>query len=241
MQRLPKRAVVPEIRIPEHGRDVKTSRANLPQQRERQTPFFVEPNGGGNSGAFACLGRQPLGGQIQRRAQHPRPNPCPQRGGHGDLAVGHLAQRPAILPRHGHRAAPLLGKTRRVEYQHAAPFGNDRAQLSPDAFGTPRGVRDEVLERLVRPRIADALEHGAHRLPAAVAQQAEQVPPEGAPLRDVREADLERLKPFAQAIEPRRRVARQSRQHRKAAYRSRRRSTRPLLQFCSDLRTNRRI
>ena len=79
-----------------------------------------------------------------------------------------------------------------------------------------------MLERLIRARIADALQHRAHRFAAAVAQQPEQVAAKRAALRDVREAHLERLEPFAQAIEPRRRTARQSRQHRAAAYRTRR-------------------
>lgn len=38
-------------------------------------------------------------------------------------------------------------------------------------------------------------------------------------MRHVRKANLERLEPLAQAIEPHRRVARQSRQHRVGAYR----------------------
>ena len=75
--------------------------------------------------------------------------------------------------------------------QHPAPLRNRRAQLSPDALGAPRGVGDEMLERLVRARIADALEHRAHRLASAVAQQAAQVPAKGTALRDVREARFE--------------------------------------------------
>ena len=86
-----------------------------------------------------------------------------------------------------------------------------------------------MLERLIGARIADALQHRAHRLAATVAQQPEQIATKRAALRDVREADLERLEPRAQAVEPRRRIARQSRQHRAAAYRIARTSTSPLI------------
>jgi hypothetical protein len=69
-------------------------------------------------------------------------------------------------------------------------------------------MRDEVLERLIGPRIADAFEHRAHRFASTVAQQPQQIPAKRPALRDVREADLERLEPGAQLIEPRRRIAR---------------------------------
>lgn len=92
-----------------------------------------------------------------------------------------------------------------------------------------RRIGDEVLKGLIGARTADALQHRAHGLAPAVAQQAKQVPAKRATLRDVREATLERREPFAQPVEPRWRVARQSRQHRAAAYRSPVTSTRPLI------------
>ena len=90
------------------------------------------------------------------------------------------------------------------------------------ALGRPRRIGDEMLKGLIRARIADALQHRSHRFAATVAQQPEQIAAKRAALRHVREAHLERLEPSAQAIEPRRRIARESRQHRRAAYRTRR-------------------
>ena len=116
----------------------------------------------------------------------------------------------------------------------ACAIGNDRAQLPPHARDVPRRMADEMLQRLIRAGIVHALPHRAHRLPPTVAQQAEQIPAKGAALRDMRKAHLERLEPAAQAIEPRRRIARQSRLHRRAAYRSLPTSTRAFISFQLD-------
>src|SRR5215211_3558208 len=99
--------------------------------------------------------------------------------------------------------------------------------MPPHGVGRPRRIGDEMLKRLIRARIADALQHRAHRLPPAVAQQPEEVAAKRAPLRDMREAHLEGLEPRAQPIEPCRRAARESRHHRAAAYRTRGPSTSP--------------
>ena len=66
-----------------------------------------------------------------------------------------------------------------------------RLDMEREALCAPRRIGNEVLKGLIRPRIADALEHRAHGLPTTVAQQPEQIPSERAPLRHVREADLE--------------------------------------------------
>ena len=192
----------------------------------------------GNLRALPRLGRQPLLGQIQRRPQHPGAHAGPQRRGDRDLAIGDFAQRAAVLPRDATERRPCLGKLVPSRISTPAALGDHRAQLPPDALGAPRRMRDEMLKGLIGPRIADALEHRAHRLAPTVAQQPEQIPTKRAALRHVREADLERLEPLAQAIEPRRRVARQSRQHRAAAYRSPRKSTSPLISIPSDSGAN---
>jgi hypothetical protein len=151
MQRAAHGGVVADFRIPEHRGDLKPGRADLPQQRERQAPFLLEPQARGNPRAFARLGRQPLLGHGQRRAQHPGAHAGPQRHGHRDLAVGDVAQR-AVLPRHGDRASALLGKTRPVENDDTREFGNRRPELPPEAIGVPRRMGDEVLELLIRAR-----------------------------------------------------------------------------------------
>ena len=149
-----------------------------------------------------------------------------------------LPSAPQVLPRHADRVGPLLRKARAVENEDARAIGNRRAQVAPHGVGRPRRIGDEMLERLIGARIADALQHRAHRLAAAVAQQPEQIAAKRAALGHVREADLERLEPFAQAVEPRRRIARQSRQHRNAAYRTREKSTSSKCLVCADSRTN---
>ena len=85
-----------------------------------------------------------------------------------------------------------------------------------DPLRGPRGVRDEVLEGLIRARVVDARQHRAHRLPATVAQQPQHIPAERPPLRHVAERGLERLEPLNQSVQPRRRVERQ--QHRATTY-----------------------
>ena len=76
---------------------------------------------------------------------------------------------------------------------------HDRAQLRPDARGVPRRVRDEVLERLIVARIAQAPVHGLHRLPLAVVEQAVDVLGRGLALRLPAEARAEPVEELAQS------------------------------------------
>ena len=184
---------------------------------------------------WRCVGRQPGVRQIQTGADHPGPRPRPQGGRHRDLAIGDLAERAAVLAGHTNGGRPLLRKAGTVENQHPVPIGNRGAHATPHWRGRPRRVGDEMLEGLIRPGIADARQHGAHRFAPTVAQQPEQISAERTPLRDVIETVLERLEPAAQSVQPHRRIARQ---HRRAAYRNRGTSTSPLSQFVADLGAN---
>jgi hypothetical protein len=74
-----------------------------------------------------------------------------------------------------------------------------------------------VLKRLIAPRVVNTREHRAHRFARAVTEQAEEVAPKRAALRDMAEAGLEWLQPRNETIQPRRRGARQ---HCAAAYRN---------------------
>ena len=123
---LPQRPVVPEFRIAEHRGDLKAAARGLPQQRERQAPFLLEPQRRGDLRALPRLGGQPRLGHVQRRPQHPGAHAGPQRRGHRDLAVGDLAQRPAVLARDRHRVPTLLREARAVENQHARALGDHR-------------------------------------------------------------------------------------------------------------------
>jgi len=218
MQVPAQRTAVPKVGIAQHRGDLEAGGAGLTQQRQRQPPLLLKSNRRRNLGALPRLGREPRRRDIQRGAQHPRPHAGPQRGRHRELTIGNFAQRAAVLARHAHRVRALFRKAGRIENQDAVAFRNHRAQLTPDAGDIPRRVTDEMLKGLIRPRVVHALEHRAHRLPATVGQQAEQIPPKRATLRRVTEARFERLEPRAQPIEPGWRIARQ--QHRASAYRN---------------------
>lgn len=209
MPRGAQQGIVAKFRIRQDRGDPKAGGANLAEQRERVAPLFLELNGRGNPAACPRLRRHPRLGQIQLGAEEPRLRPRPERCGGRHLAIRNLAEGTTVLARHPHRSVALLRKTRPVENQYAFARGNHPPQLPPQPLGRPRRRRDEVLEGLIAARIADAREHRAHRLPGTVTQQAEQVAPKRAPLRDVPKRRLERLQPRQQPIDPRRRIRRQ--------------------------------
>jgi len=231
MQRGPQRRAVAELRIAQYRGDRNAGRADLAQQRESEVPLRLEANGGGNTRACALGGSEPLLGQIQHRAKHPRACAVPQRDGHRYLAVGDLAEGPAVLARHTDRSRPLFGKTRAVEDQNAGALGHDGAQSLPHDLGLPRGVRDEVLQCLVGAGIAESRPHRFHRLASTVAEQAMHVPPHRAALRRTTKARFEQLQPCQESLQPR---GRGVIQHRCAAYRNRAKSTMPSKVFTRE-------
>jgi hypothetical protein len=99
-----------------------------------------------------------------------------QRRGHDRLAVRDLPQGSAVLASDACRLAALLGDARVVDQQHAAAIWRLRAKLLPHRIRGPRRVRDEVLQTLVLPRVAEPLQHPLHVLPLRVAQQTTHVP-----------------------------------------------------------------
>ena len=150
----------------------------------------------GNPRALPRLGRQPLLGQIQAPrppSTRARPSTAPR-----SPRLGNWRSCPSV-PQYWRATPterrPCFGKLVPSRISTPAALGDHGAQLPPHALGAPRRVGDEVLKRLIRAGIADALEHRAHRLAPTVAQQAEQIATKRAALRDVREADLERLEP----------------------------------------------
>ena len=231
MQRAAQRGVVAELGIAQYRGHVEAGRADLPQQRERQRHFSWK--------------RSVLGIRARCRASSVSHswgiyNAAPSIHARTPVqsaavtATWQLATLPSV-PQYCRATAterrPCFGKL--VPSRISTPL---RSGITARSWRQTRSalhgrIGDEVLKRLIRARIADALEHRAHRLPATVAEQTDQIATKRAALRHVREADLERLEPLAQAIEPRRRVPRQSRQHRVAAYRTPRASTSPLSQF----------
>jgi hypothetical protein len=73
--------------------------------------------------------------------------------GDGDLAVGPLAQRPAVLVRYADRVAPALGEAGVVEHEHALGrgevLGQKRAVAGEYGVLVPGTLADELLERLL--------------------------------------------------------------------------------------------
>jgi hypothetical protein len=218
MQRAAQRGVVAELGIAGHGRDREPGRTHLAQQRQGQLPFRRESHGRGNLGPRPLARRQPFLGQIQRRAQQPRPGPRPQRHGDGRLAIGDLAARPAVLSGDPDGGQPLFGETCPVENQHTRTFRNAFAQPFPERLGVPRRMRDEMLEGLIGAGIAQARPHGFHRLAPTVAQQAADIASQRTALTLPTEVFLEQLQPDQQSLQPRGRGAIQ---HRATAYRTR--------------------
>ncbi len=223
MQRPPQGAVVAVFGIGDDRGQRDPRGAGSPEQRQRQAPFLVKGDGGGDprTGAARRIARPRLG-QIERGAHRPGAAPGPERRRHGHLAIGDLAQRAAVLPRDADRVGARLRKARLVEDQNAGARRRHRPQPLPQDLGVPRGMRDEVLEGLIGRRLADPRQHRRHRLARTVAQQAVDVLPQRHVLRPMTEAVLELIQPARQATQQRPGVPIE---HGTAAYRTQARST----------------
>ena len=194
MQRFAKHRHVAVGGIGEHRRDGQPRGPRAAHQRQRQAPLLLKVDGRRNTdaGAPRAIAR-PLLRQVQGGAQHPGPPLGPQQRRRGHLAIGDLAHRAAILPRHADRVLALFRKARVVDHEH--PFAH-RQQLqhpAPHGLPIPRGVRDEMLKRLIVPRIGHPRQHRVHRFARAVAQQPLQIAAQGRVLQAGTEAVLELL------------------------------------------------
>ncbi len=206
MERPSQRGVVAELGIADHRGEREARRADL-TQRQRLLPFGGEGHRRRNPRAGALTGREPRLGQVQGGAQKPRPGTGPQRHGDRGLAVRDLAEGPAVLPPHPHRRRALLGEAGPVQNQDARALRDHRPQAPPHALGVPRGMRDEVLKRLIGAGIAEPCPHRLHRLAATVVEQARHIPTQRAPLALSTEVPLEGLQPGQQSAQPRGRGA----------------------------------
>ena len=160
MQRAPKRGDISEFGVRHDGRHAQARGAGASNQGQCLAPFFLERRPGRNAGRRPSSRILDPGlRQIQQRTQQPRTGTGPERGSHRDLAIGDLAQRTAILPRHPDGVQPLLREARAVEDHHAAALRQDLQQAAPDAIGVPRRMRDEMLKRLIGDGLRDARQH----------------------------------------------------------------------------------
>ncbi len=209
MQGLAERTDIAKARVGDDGGQVDPRRAGPAQQGQGEAPLLLKVHRQGNPRARAA-GRiaRPVFRHIQRHAERPRALPRPQHGGDGHLAIGHLADGAAILPRHPDRVLALFEPAGVVDDQHAPPHRQEPQQRAPDGRHVPDRVRDEVLQRLIMARIGDAREHRLHGFPATVAQHALHIPPQRQRLRLMMETVVKLLQPSVQATNarPRRRV-----------------------------------
>ena len=207
MQHLADRPVVAVFGVGDHRRQGQAGRSRPAHQRQGEAPLLLKHDGHGNPGRGPSprIARPRLG-QIEQRPHRPRALFHPERGGDRDLAIRHLAERAAVLARRPDRMGTRLGETRFVENQDARALGQARPQPAPHHFGVPRRVRDEMLKRLIRRRLADAGEHRRHRLARTVAQQPVDVLAQRHVLRAMTEAVLELIQPPRQSSQQRPRV-----------------------------------
>ena len=162
--------------IGEHGGDRQSCCPRAPHQRQRQAPLFLEADRRRRVDALAAGAiARPLLRQVQRRTQDPGAPFGPQQGRRGHLAIGDLAQGAAILPRHANGVRALFREARVVDHEHPFAHGPQLLQPTPHRLPVPRRVGDEMLKRLIVPRIVDPRQHRLHRFPGAVSQQSLQI------------------------------------------------------------------
>ncbi len=222
MQLGAKQAVVAKFRIRQHARHGEATGAHLAEQRQGLTPLLLKADVGRNPRPLPGGVGQPGLRQVQRGPHQVAAQPGPQRRRDGHLTIGDLPQRPTVLAPHPHGVLALFGKARAVEDQQAVALGQDRPQSSPDLVGPPRGIGDEVLERLVGPGLGDARQHRFHRLARAVAEHTLHIPAQRHVLGAMPEALLEGFEPPHQAVQLRNSA---TVGHCRAAYRMSRKST----------------
>ena len=142
-------------------------------------------------------------GHVEIVRQGPRAPVGNQRTRDGHLAIADLAERATVLPLHADRARPLLRKPRVVDRENAGAHGHHRAQVCPDTRRVPRGVRDEMLQRLILAGITEPAMHRLHGLPLAVVEQAVEILTRRPPLRLSAEAGAEPIEVLTQAPQQR--------------------------------------
>src|SRR5262245_29983236 len=119
--------------------------------------------------------------------------------GHGDLAVGPLAQSPAVLVRHPDRVRTALREASVIEDEHtsgrAEVFGQKGAVAGEHLLVVPGALTDELLERRLGIRAGevrwkgDASGDGLDALALTVGEESLEVhpgPTRGLGLREVR-------------------------------------------------------
>ena len=181
MQGAAQRGVVAEFGIPDDRRQLKPACADLSQQRQGESPFFLKAHGGAESGR--AVG--PPVSATPRADTTPRPasRPAPRSTARRSPPPGNWRPCPSCRSTAARRrpnADPASGSSSRRESAHRVRSGITVRSCRHIRSALHGRVGDEVLKRLIRAGIGDALEHRAHRLAATVAQQPEQIAAKGA-------------------------------------------------------------
>src|SRR6185295_15141922 len=101
------------------------------------------------------------------------------------------------------RVLALFRKTGFVDQQQAPPHGQRRAQLPPDPARLPRRVGDEVLQPLIRARVAQPAVQRVDRFALAVVEQASYIPTRTVALDASPETADELIEKSTQAVQQR--------------------------------------
>ncbi len=185
LQAQPELADLPVGGVGQDHRRSKAPGGQLVQHLQRQLPLGAVALALGHVGLAAPLGVAiPLLGQKQPPVQRAAGLVGGGVHAHADLAVGHLAKRPAVLRRHADRPAAELREGGVVD--HPRGWGDRGGHALGEAAAhrrrVPGGLVDELLQRLlqrvgVRVGVAAGQPggHGLDRLALAVQQQPAQV------------------------------------------------------------------
>ena len=173
MQRLPDGAVVPVFGVGDDGGQRHAGRPRAAHQRQGEAPFLLKRDGRGNPRRRARASDRVVhasGRYSKAPMGHAR---CPVQSAAvtATWQFATLPSAPQYCRATPTECGPDFGKLVSSRIRIPVRSGMTAPQTPPHDLGIPRRMRDEVLERLVRRRLADPLEHRRHRLARAVAQQ----------------------------------------------------------------------
>jgi hypothetical protein len=162
--------------IGDHGLQREAGREHRPYVGDSEAPLLAKRQRTRYVRLRAMIVVHPHLREVQLHRRQPGHRAGNQRRRHGDLTIGNLAERAAVLPLHADRRGALLRQAGVVDRQDPGPDRNRFAEPSPERTHLPGRMRDEVLQALIRAGIAQPAMHRLHRFPAAVVQQPLQVP-----------------------------------------------------------------
>ena len=206
MQGRPKDAVVAELGIGQHPAELEAAGAHLAEQRQRLPPLLLKRHVRRHAGPLPRRRCQPRRRQVEGRAEQIRARFGPKGHRHGDLTVGDLAQRAAVLARDPDNAR-LASSSRRRWRSGITARSRRQTHAASHVDEVLRLIRDPSRARASPPSTS-----------ARCRWQPLYVAPQREHLRPVAEALLEHFEPRHQPTQLRDRL---TVGHRRTAYRNR--------------------